>query len=100
MTAGHTKVHPDPSYVVIHVHEGTIIAAYGFDTSLEVDAFREKYEMNSDDDDWEDIPEMPHGIHDDPDSDTWIVVEGIRITIVDGEEVEDGRPHLKEGGRS
>jgi hypothetical protein len=94
MATEHAKVHPDPSYVVIHVHEGTIIAAYGFDSSLEVDAFREKYEMG-DEQEWEDVPKMPHGIHDDPDSDTWVVVEGIRITHVDGEQVEDGRPHVQ-----
>ena len=93
MSVDHGKIHPDPSYVLVHVHEGTIIAAYGFDSSLEADAFREKYEMGRESD-WEDIPEMPHGVHDDRDSDTWVLVEGIRITYVDGEQVEDGRPHI------
>jgi len=85
----------DFSYVLAHVHEGTMISAYGFHTDEEQRDFHEKFSIEQEDErDWEDIPELPAGYHDDPDSDTWVWIEGIRITHVDGEEVEDGRPYL------
>lgn len=90
------KVHPDPSYVYAHVQGGVTIIPYGFDTLDQADAFREKFA--DDDDRPEDAPELPElpgmGYTDDHESDTWVLIEGIRITYVDGDQPIDGREFL------
>jgi hypothetical protein len=77
--------------VLIHVHEGTIISSWSFTTTKAKEAFeaahrtRDVWDAN---DKWtgERIEcYLPDGTFDDPDSDTWIEVEGAMIEYVDGE---------------
>jgi hypothetical protein len=77
-------------YVWVHVHEGTLILAWKFETLEAAQDFREKYGSDSNDErEWEDIPYLPGGSwKDDPDSDTWVLIEGNDIDIVDGDKVE------------
>lgn len=85
----------DNSYVLIHVHEGTMINAWGFDTLDEAQAFQDKYKIEEDDPREGDVPDLPEvSYSDDWESDTWILVEGIRIEYVDGDRPYDGRKYV------
>jgi hypothetical protein len=78
-------------YVWVHVHEGTLISSFKFGTLDDAQAFRAKYDgedENNDRRDPDDVPYLPGvGYRDDPDSDTWVLVEGVRIEYVANEEV-------------
>lgn len=74
--------------VLIHVHEGTIISSWSFTTTEAKEAFEAAH--RSDDDS---LCYLPDGTFDDPDSDTWIEVEGAQITYVDGDRPIPGCLH-------
>lgn len=73
--------------VLIHVHEGTIISSWSFSTTEAKEAFEAAHRSTwADGDSFEYVlRHLPDGTLDDPDSDTWIEVEGTMIEYVDGE---------------
>ena len=80
-------------YVWIHVHEGTIISAYKFDSLDAAQAFSRKHSGTDEQNDLREpgmVAPLPNGITDDPNTDAWIFVTG-QVTFVDGEPPFDRR---------
>lgn len=78
--------------VLIHVHEGTIISARSFTTTEAKEAFEAAHRTIADATE-DGMRYLPDGTYDDPDTDTWIEVEGASITYVDGDQPIPGCLH-------
>jgi hypothetical protein len=76
--------------VLIHVHEGTIISSWQFQSAADADAFQNLHRSEYRDEDARCY--LPDGTFDDPGSDTWITVEGEQIARVDGDAPEFWTP--------
>lgn len=78
--------------VLIHVHKGTMISSWSFTTAEAKEAFEAAHRSHLMWDPYgnDGLRHLPDGTFDDPDTDTWIEVEGSMIEYVDGERPLDG----------